>query len=319
MATTTTLHVKLLDGRTVSAEVDCTAETVERVLAIIIDAARVAGHGGPQSIGMGEDEELRLVFAGRHIAAGRTLAEYNIDQESELHLVLRRPPDPRADLRAALAAPACGALAGYKDFVKVGGRDITAVGGGRAGSASQHGACSYVYKARRRDDLTGVLLAVKVMLNYSQDRQQSTVIRDQFGAEHDLLSDLRRLPPHGNIMTVLRTFSDDASGLPDWNLDPEIVNPRTQMVVMPFVPKDLKNVLKALRHAGDEMIDIRVARIAGHLLRALAHLKLHDVVHRDVKLDNILLASPGTEHEVAILTDFGMCFDFRAHQGLADW
>eukprot|EP01051_Picozoa_sp_SAG22_P014053 SAG22_NODE_1653_length_3893_cov_22.756721_2_plen_320_part_00 len=318
MATTTTLHVKLLDGQTVFAEVDCAAETVDRVLAIIVDAARAAGHGGPQSIGMGEDEELRLVFAGRHIAAGRTLAEYNIDQESELHLVLRRPPDPHADLRAALAAPACGALAGYKDFVKVGGRDITAVGGGRAGSASQHGACSYVYKARRRDDLTGLLLAVKVMLNYSQDRQQSTVIRDQFGAEHDLLSDLRRLPPHGNIMTVLRTFSDDASGLPDWNLDPEIVNPRTQMVVMPFVPKDLKNVLKALRHAGDEMTDIRAARIAGHLLRALAHLKLHDVVHRDVKLDNILLSSPGTEQEVAILTDFGMCFDFRAHQGLAD-
>eukprot|EP01051_Picozoa_sp_SAG22_P020270 SAG22_NODE_4033_length_1415_cov_1.531155_2_plen_196_part_01 len=89
------------------------------------------------------------------------------------------------------------------------------------------------------------------------------------------------------------------------------------MVVMPFVPKDLKNVLKALRHAGDEMTDIRVARIAGHLMRALAHLKLHDVVHRDVKLDNILLASPGTDHEAALLTDFGMCYDFRIH-GFAD-
>ena len=41
---------------------------------------------------------------------------------------------------------------------------------------------------------------------------------------------LIRLPPHGHIMTVLRTFHDDASTLPDWRLDPEIVNPRTQMV-----------------------------------------------------------------------------------------
>jgi serine/threonine protein kinase len=221
-------------------------------------------------------------------------------------------------LRAALAAPAYGALhTGYEDFVKIGGRDITSVGAGGAGY-SQLGACSYVYKARRRGDPAATLLAVKVMLNYSQDRQQSTAIRDQFSAEHDLLSDLRRLPPHGNIMTVLRAFNDDASALPDWNLDPEIVNARTQMVVMPFLPKDLKNVLKALRHAGDEMTDIRVARIAGQLLRALAHLKLHDVVHRDVKLDNILLASPGTDGEVAVLTDFGMCLDFRAHQGLTD-
>ena len=28
-----------------------------------------------------------------------------------------------------------------------------------------------------------------------------------------------------------------------------------------------------------------------------------------MKLDNVLLANPGTEHEAAVLTDFGMCFD----------
>ena len=37
-------------------------------------------------------------------------------------------------------------------------------------------------------------------------------------------------------------------------------------------------------------------------MQALAHLKLHDVVHRDVKLDNILLAAPGTKDEAAFLT-----------------
>ena len=74
---------------------------------------------------------------------------------------------------------------------------------------------------------------------------------------------------------------------------------------MPFLPKDLKNVLKALRHAGDEMSAARVARIACHLMSALAHLKLHGVVHRDVKLDNILLAAPGTKYEAAVLTVSG--------------
>ena len=41
---------------------------------------------------------------------------------------------------------------------------------------------------------------------------------------------------------------------------------------------------------------------ARQLMQALAHLKLHDVVHRDVKLDNILLAAPGTKDEAAFLT-----------------
>jgi hypothetical protein len=118
---------------------------------------------------------------------------------SELHLMLHLPLDPHAELRAALAEPACGALSGFTDFVKIGGRDITTMGGGRAGSASQHGACSFVYKVRRRNAPGSVMLALKVMLNYNQDRQQSTAIRDQFSAEHDLLTDLRRLPTHGNI------------------------------------------------------------------------------------------------------------------------
>ena len=49
-----------------------------------------------------------------------------------------------------------------------------------------------VYKTRRRGAPGSVLLAAKVMLNYSQDQQQSTAIRDQFSAEHDLLTDLCR-------------------------------------------------------------------------------------------------------------------------------
>jgi serine/threonine protein kinase len=32
-------------------------------------------------------------------------------------------------------------------------------------------------------------------------------------------------------------------------------------------------------------------------------------VHRDVKLDNILVDAAGSADERAVLTDFGMCFD----------
>ena len=39
----------------------------------------------------------------------------------------------------------------------------------------------------------------------------------------------------------------------------------------------------------------RAARIGAQLLRAVAHLEAHDVVHRDVKLDNVLLDGAGDE------------------------
>jgi serine/threonine protein kinase len=42
----------------------------------------------------------------------------------------------------------------------------------------------------------------------------------------------------------------------------------------------------------------------------VAHLAAHGVVHRDVKLDNVLLDDAGDEaNERVVLTDFGMCFD----------
>ena len=43
-------------------------------------------------------------------------------------------------------------------------------------------------------------------------------------------------------MTVLRTFNDDASTLPEWSLNPEIVNPRTEMVA-PQLPATVANMV----------------------------------------------------------------------------
>ena len=149
--------------------------------------------------------------------------------------------------------------------------------------------------------------AVKVMLNYA-DQANSVATHREFDAETELLSDSARLPPHRHVMVVLHSFIDTATGLPDWSFEADIVNPRTMFVVMPYFPEDLKRVFRTVQKRGLRFGNKRAVRIISHLLQAVRHLKAHEIVHRDVKLDNVLLANPGTEGEAAVLLACGEDF-----------
>jgi len=87
---------------------------------------------------------------------------------------------------------------------------------------------------------------------------------------------------------------------------------------MPYFPKDLKRVLQSVQRREEPFGERRAVRIMYHLLLAIRHLKSHGIAHRDVKLDNVLLANVDTEEEAAVLTDFGMCFDLAKH-GITDF
>ena len=59
---------------------------------------------------------------------------------------------------------------------------------------------------------------------------------------------------------------------------------------------------------GSLLDDKQRTMILLQLFQGIAHLERHNVVHRDLKSDNILIDTESGEHKV-VITDFGCCMN----------
>jgi serine/threonine protein kinase len=166
-----------------------------------------------------------------------------------------------------------------------------------------YGCNSIIYRVSKRNPSGSNYYALKALLNPHAvyEEMDDAAIENMFKDEYDM-----PCRPHPNVMRVLHYFCDSVppQGLPEW---PQFGGRRSLFLVMKEYDCNLQSHCRHLHERGS--LDERfLLAILLQLFRAIEHLVKHNVVHRDLKLDNVLLRLDKLVTR-AVVCDFGCSYE----------
>ncbi|XP_063693605.1 uncharacterized protein LOC134825355 [Bolinopsis microptera] len=193
----------------------------------------------------------------------------------------------------------------------------------------REGSCSLVFKILHQHYGPLVLKMMVNLLNQSEhDTGQSGTIflKKQFSAEHSVPVSL---PYHPNVVQMLHSYNASTTPFKRYlpllvpsGLDVDVdMASRTSFLAMREYPFSLKNFVNKFVEQKVKLAFMDKDRIAEELhlvlllliqcLFMLHHMKKHNVVHRDIKLDNFMMRHSGQ----VILIDFGWAVNLNNSDG----
>lgn len=149
------------------------------------------------------------------------------------------------------------------------------------------------------------VFAMKIMTNIL-DTSTLTNVRSNFRNEYDILSGL---PPHDNIVKLFAFFYDRPKAYPKLKQCGEGL---ALCMLMEQLSQNMQEHINSLRRANGPMAS-RTIRWIQDVICGLQYLFSHHVVHRDMKLENLLMATDGIkigDFGTAILLDSTMKLPF---------
>jgi len=171
------------------------------------------------------------------------------------------------------------------------------------------GSCGIVFKCQYTPPNTNqsIVIAVKLLYNFGTS---TSYLERRFENEYDIL---KQVPRHNNIVQLLTAYTckpttEMISKMePDMQQSVQMENDNTKeksirltmFVILEYHSLHMKEYMKKQRPS----LDVReILKICSQISVALNFLINHRIIHRDMKLDNILLACDNSP----VLCDFGM-------------